>query len=106
MILTLFLQAKQPGFDPTTLIFLGFMFVVLYFFMIRPQQKKQKDAKKFRESLKKGDDVVTIGGLCGVIASVESDDSLLVEIDRGIKVRVEKWGISAEASKKTETSKK
>jgi len=96
----MFLQAT-PGGDYTFLFFMGFMFVVLYFFMIRPQQKKQKEAKKYREAIKKGDEIVTIGGVHGVVSSVESDDTLLVEIERGVKIKIEKWAISTDASKKS-----
>lgn len=99
MLQTLFLQAPAPGFD-TSWIFLIVIFIVFYFFLIRPQQKKQKEQKKFRENLKKGDQVITIGGVHGTISSVESDDSVLLELDRGLKVKIEKWGIASEASKK------
>ncbi len=99
MLFGLFLQA-QPGGDYTFLFFMGLMFIVMYFFMIRPQQKKQKDAKKFREAIKKGDTVVTIGGIHGIVASVESDEIIFVELDKGFIVKIEKWAISAEASQK------
>ncbi|HSZ25202.1 MAG TPA: preprotein translocase subunit YajC [Cytophagaceae bacterium] len=87
-----------------TYIFMGGAFVVMYFFMIRPQQKKAKEQKLFREGLKKGDDIVTIGGLHGKIYSVESDDTIVVEVDKGIKLTFEKSSVSAEASKKASTS--
>lgn len=102
MTFGLFLQA-QPGGDYTFLFFMGLMFVVMYFFMIRPQQKKQKEAKKFREGIKKGDHVVTIGGMHGVVAGLESDETILVEVDEGFRVKIEKWAISAEASQKAGT---
>lgn len=70
---------------------------VFYFFMIRPQQKKQKDQKGFIESLKKGDNVVTIGGLHGRIASVEAT-TITLEVDRGVKMTFEKSSISREAT--------
>jgi preprotein translocase subunit YajC len=76
--------------------------VVFYFFMIRPQQKKAKDQKNFRESLKKGDNVVTIGGMHGKIASIEADDTIMVEVDKGIKLKFEKSSISAESTKKVQ----
>lgn len=76
----------------------------MYFFMIRPQQKKQKDTKKFIEEIKKGDDVVTIGGLHGKVSSVEGD-VLFLELDRGLKVKVEKSAISADFTKKTTPTK-
>ncbi len=76
------------------------IFVVFYFFMIRPQQKKQKDQKGFIENLKKGDDVVTIGGLHGKVYSVEGT-TVTLEVDRGLKLTFEKTAISREASAKT-----
>ena len=106
MIFGLFLQA-QPGGDNTIfLFFMGLMFVVMYFFMIRPQQKKQKDAKKFREGIKKGDNIVTIGGIHGVVTGIESGETITVEIDNGVRVKIEKWAVSAEASQKAGTPAK
>ena len=65
------------------------IFVVMYFFMIRPQQKKQKEIVKFRESLKKGDKIVTVGGIYGVVAEVK-EQYVLMEIDNNVKIRVDK----------------
>ncbi|TAH26049.1 MAG: preprotein translocase subunit YajC [Cytophagales bacterium] len=96
----LLLQAKGSGFDPISLIMFGGVFVVFYFFMIRPQQKKAKDQKKFREELKKGDKVVTIGGLHGVILSVNSDDTITIQVDR-IEMKFEKSAVSLEYTKKS-----
>ena len=78
---------------------------VFYFFMIRPQQKKQKDQKGFVDNLKKGDNVVTIGGLHGKIASVEGT-TVTLEVDRGVKMTFEKTSISREATVKPEDEKK
>ncbi|SOD91693.1 preprotein translocase subunit YajC [Spirosoma fluviale] len=75
---------------------------VFYFFMIRPQQKKQKDQKSFVENLKKGDSVVTIGGLHGRIASVDAT-TITLEVDRGVKMTFEKSSISREATVKPAT---
>ncbi|GAB3024897.1 preprotein translocase subunit YajC [Spirosoma pulveris] len=72
---------------------------VFYFFMIRPQQKKQKDQKSFVDNLKKGDSVVTIGGLHGRIASVDAT-TVTLEVDRGVKMTFEKSSISREATVK------
>lgn len=76
----------------------------MYFFMIRPQQKKQKDAKKFIEEIKKGDDVVTIGGLHGKVSSIEGD-VVYIEIDRGVKAKIEKSAVSMDFSKKSTPTK-
>lgn len=72
----------------------------MYFFMIRPQQKKQKDTKKFIDEIKKGDDVVTIGGLHGKVYSVDGD-TVQIELDRGLKVKIEKSAISLDFSKRS-----
>ena len=65
--------------------------LVVYFFMIRPQQKRTADGKKFRESLAKGSRVVTIGGLHGLVVDL-TDDTVVVEVDRGTKLRFRPLG--------------
>lgn len=79
----------------------GGIFVVFYFFMIRPQQKKQKDQRNFVDNLKKGDNVVTIGGLHGKIYAVEGN-TVILEVDKGLKLTFEKTAISREASVKSQ----
>ena len=85
------------------LILIGGIALIFYFFMIRPQQKKQKDQKTFIESVKKGDMVVTIGGVHGKVVSVE-DDTFILEVDRGAKIKFEKNSISLESSKRYATT--
>lgn len=92
-------QSSGGGSPYSTLIFLGGFIVIFYFFFIRPQQKKQKDQKKFVEAIKKGDQVVTVGGIHGKVTSVEGD-IVYVEIDRGVKIKLDKSSISLEASKR------
>ena len=75
------------------LVMLGAVFIVFYFFMIRPQQKKQKELKAFRENLQKGSEVVTSGGIFGKVFEI-NDDSITLEIDRGVKIKVLKSSIS------------
>lgn len=91
--ITTLLQAAQApaqqGGNYSFLIMMLLIFVVMYFFMIRPQQKKQKEIVKFRESLKKGDKVVTVGGIYGVIAEVK-EQFIIMEIDSNVKIRVDK----------------
>ena len=88
----------QPQGEPTFfqqysfLILMILIFVVMYFFMIRPQQKKQKEVVKWRESLKKGDKIVTVGGIYGTVAEVK-DTFLVVEIDSNVKIRVDKTSV-------------
>ena len=72
--------------------------VVFYFFMIRPQQKKAKDQKKFIDEVKKGDDVVTIGGIYGRIAEMEGD-TISLEVERGGRIKMSKSAISMETTK-------
>lgn len=74
------------------LIMLGLMVVVFYFFMIRPQMRKQKELKKFRENLQSGDNVVTIGGLHGKILEIR-DTTVLFQTE-GSKMVVDKAAIS------------
>ena len=65
------------------------IFVVMYFFMIRPQQKRQKELNKFRNSLENGTKVITAGGIYGTVKEV-SEESVLIEVDNGVKLRVAK----------------
>lgn len=99
MIKTILLQAGGQGFDPMTIVLWGGIFVVFYFFMIRPQQKKQKDQKKFMTEIKKGDNIVTVGGIHGKVFSVE-ESTVVVEVDKSTKLMIEKSSVSLEASKK------
>lgn len=71
--------------------------VVFYFFMIRPQLKKQKEQKNFRDSLAKGDKVTTIGGIHGKITEVK-DTLVHLEVASGLTLKVEKSAVSAEFS--------
>jgi preprotein translocase subunit YajC len=73
-------------------IMLALIFGVMWFFMIRPQRKQQKELQKFREGLKKGDKIVTIGGIYGTIVEVK-DASALIEVDNGVKIRVSKQAL-------------
>ncbi len=66
---------------------------VFYFFMIRPQQKKQKDLKNLLTSLKKGDQVVTIGGIHARIYTVE-ENTITLELDKGVKLTVDKSAVA------------
>lgn len=80
------------------------MIAIFYFFFIRPQQKKQKDQKKFIGEIKKGDQVVTLGGIHGKVAAVD-DATITLDVDRGNKLVVEKSSISLEASKRVSGEK-
>lgn len=96
---SILLQASTSANPYGQFILLGGIMIVFYFFMIRPQQKKQKEQKKFRESIKTGDDVVTIGGLYGKVVQV-NDDSIVLDVDRGVKLTFTRDAISQESSAK------
>ncbi len=74
--------------------------LVLYFFMIRPQQRKAADTKRFRESLVKGSRVVTIGGLHGQIVEI-TDQTVLLETERGVRLRFDRTAVAREAGSAT-----
>lgn len=99
MINSLLLQAAPAGANYTQFIMLGGMVVIFYFFFIRPQQKKQKDQKKFIEAIKKGDHVVTVGGIHGKVVSVE-DTTITLDVDKGNKITFEKSSVSLDGSKR------
>jgi preprotein translocase, YajC subunit len=88
-----FLQAAQGGQGGggglTMLLMLALIFVVMWLFMIRPQQKRQKELNNFRDNLKKGDKVVTVGGIYGTILEV-NDNKVMLEIDKDVKIKVDK----------------
>ena len=84
--------AAQAGSQWSMWIMLALIFVVMWFFMIRPQRKQQKEMENFRNSLKNGDKVVTIGGIYGTIAEVK-ENYVLLEVDKDVKIRVNKQAI-------------
>ena len=89
------LQTSAPaaqGGGLSMWIMLALIFVVMWFFMIRPQRKQQKEMENFRNSLKNGDKVVTIGGIYGTIAEVK-ENYVLLEVDKDVKIRVNKQAI-------------
>ena len=81
--------AAQQGGGLSMWIMLALIFVVMWFFMIRPQKKQQKELQNFRDGLKKGDKVVTIGGIYGTVCEVK-ESSVLMEVDNHVKIRVNK----------------
>lgn len=100
-LLFILLMAKPEGgkegnplmsFLPLILII-----VVFYFFMIRPQVKRQKELRKFRESLAKGDKVITTGGIYGKILDIK-ETALIIEIDNNVKIKVDKSSVVKDSS--------
>ena len=76
------------------------MFVIMWLFMIRPQRKQQKELEKFRSELKRGDKVVTAGGIYGVVDEIK-DRSVLIKVDGDVKLRVDKNSIVRDFSQDT-----
>ena len=98
MNMNIMLQAPAAGMDSSMMwIMLILMFVIMYFFMIRPQNKKQKEISEFRRSLQVGQLVITAGGIHGVIKEI-NDNDVMLEIDRNVKVCVDKNSIFAAAA--------
>ena len=82
----------QQSSPISMIVFLVLMIVIFYFFMIRPQQKKNKEAQRFRDNLQKGDKIVTIGGIHGKI--VEINETTFVIESAGSKLRIEKSAVA------------
>jgi len=98
MINEILLQAPAGGSQWQSFIIFGGVILVFYFFMIRPQQKKAKDAKKFTDEIKRGDYVVTIGGAHGNVAEIDGD-TFILEVEKGGRIRFNKSAISMESTK-------
>lgn len=95
MISMILQAAGQPAAGSSSwsfLLMLALMFLVMWLFMIRPQRKQQKELQEFRSALKKGDKVVTVGGIYGEIVEV-SEKTVLIKVDGDVKLRVDKQGL-------------
>ncbi len=84
---------QSGGTGMSSLIMFGMIFAVMYFFMIRPQIKKQKKEREYRSALQKGDKVITIGGIHGKITDVK-EDTFIIEVHGGNTLKVEKTAVS------------
>jgi len=90
--------AQQPaGFGNFGLLFIVAIFAVMYLFMIRPQQKRQKELRAFQNALQKGSKVVIAGGIYGTVVELK-ETSVLVEVDNNVKLRVDKGSIVRDPS--------
>jgi len=87
------------GFDFMSILPLVLIFAVFYFFLIRPQQKKAQEQKNLLSTLRRGDRIITTGGLIGVIHKVVNDQELQVEIAEGVRVRVARSMVTTILSK-------
>ena len=106
MLLSILLMAPtgEGGGGYSSLIFLVLIMVVFYFFFIRPQSKKAKDLKKYREALKKGDRIVTIGGMHGKIVETQ-ETTFTIEVEDGSRIRLEKSAVAGDATDQLGTQK-
>lgn len=96
--------AQQSG-GGSMLIMLILVFAVMWLFMIRPQRKQQKALEEMRKALKKGDKVITAGGIYGTVAEVE-ETTILMKVDGDVKIRVDKQSIQIDpASVQTQNKK-
>lgn len=89
------LMAPQTGQEQNplmTFLPLILIIVIFYFFMIRPQVKRQKETRKFRESLQRGDNVVTTGGIYGKIVEIK-ETTVILQVDRDVTIKVDKSAI-------------
>jgi len=86
----------------TMLVTFGLIIVVFYFLVIRPQNKKQKDAKKMLASVRRGDRVVTIGGLHGFVESVK-EDAVVLKVDDNVKIKFSKSAVSQVLERKDDS---
>ena len=92
MNFTLLAATQQGSMWPTILMMVA-LFAIMYFFMIRPQQKKQKEVNRFRDALAVGQDVVTIGGIHGTIKNIDGN-IITLKVATGVEIRVEEAAIN------------
>ena len=111
----LFLEAVNPGGSVmSSMLLLGLMLVVFYFMLIRPENKRKKEAEEMRSAVKVGDSITTIGGITGVVVNVK-EDKLVIETGADqVRIELAKWAMSsnetataaaAAAAKKAEEAK-
>ncbi len=100
---TILLNADATNGGMFQILMIVALIAIFYLFMIRPQQKRQKELKKAREAMTKGSSVVTAGGIYGRIREVR-DDSFIIEIDRDVKIRVDKNSVYPSADQANEAA--
>ena len=102
-LLTILLQQQGQGAGLSSIIMMVALVAIFYFFMIRPQTKRQKEIRKFREALSVGDKVVTAGGIYGKIKEIK-DNIIVLEIADNVRIRIDKSSIYATAADSTTTN--
>lgn len=94
----LMMGGQQGGNPIAQIVPLVLIIVVFYFFMIRPQMKKAKETKKYIESLKVGDKILTIGGIYGTIQKLNEDGTIIMAVEDGSKMKISKNAVSQDAT--------
>ena len=94
------------GIDAYTLIMLVAMIALVYFMMIRPENKRKKEAEAMRNSLKKGDQITTIGGIVGKIVQVQDETIIIETSEDRVRMELTKWAVSTNNSQQPEPDKK
>jgi len=98
-LLYVLLMAPKTEDQNPLMTFLPFILiiVVFYFFLIRPQAKKQKDLRTYRESLKKGDKIITTGGIYGKVVDIK-DNVIVIDVGEQIRLKIDKSAVLKDAS--------
>ncbi len=97
------LQAPADGGSYSSIIMIVLLIAIFYFFMIRPQSQKQKKINEFRAGLKRGDKVITAGGIHGRIRDIKDNSIVILEIDDNVKIKVDLNSIYQSVSDAVET---
>lgn len=79
----------------TTIVLIVVMFAIMYFIMIRPENKRKKEAEEMRSSVRNGDEIITIGGIVGTIVDVKEDKIVFETSADRVRIEIAKWGISS-----------
>jgi preprotein translocase subunit YajC len=106
LTILLFMPPEEGGEGGGFMQFLPLLLIILvfYLFFIRPQMRKSKEQKRFREGLKKGDKIVTIGGIHGKILEIK-ETSLVIDVGNQVKITVEKSAVGADGTQRLEEKK-
>ena len=98
-------ETGGPGSGLMQILMIVALIAIFYFFMIRPQNKKQKEIRKFREGIQKGDKVITAGGIYGTVKEI-SETYFLLEISDGVRIRIDKGSVYPSAADASQTASK
>ena len=93
--MSIFLSAAPAGGMFSTILMLVMMLAIFYFMLIRPENKRKKEAEQMRSSVKTGDKIVTIGGIMGVVVSVKDDRIVMESSADQVRIELAKWAISS-----------